>query len=56
MKNCMENLKVVNNLAEGCIDDIQEYADLARTPMTKSSSRLWLQTIGQHFKILVKGH
>ena len=30
MKNCLEDLKVVNDLAERCIKDIQEYADLAK--------------------------
>ena len=27
---CIEQLKVVNDLAERCIKDIQEYADLAK--------------------------
>lgn len=30
MKKCLNELKVVNDLAERCIKDIQEYADLAR--------------------------
>jgi hypothetical protein len=29
MKECVKDLKVVNDLAERCIKDIQEYADLA---------------------------
>ena len=30
MKNCLKDLKVVNDLAERCIKDIQEYANLAK--------------------------
>ena len=30
MKACLRDLKVVNDLAERCIKDIQEYADLAK--------------------------
>ena len=35
MKNCLEDLKVVNDLAERCIKDIQEYADLAKDSQYK---------------------
>ena len=30
MKNCVQDIKVVNDLAERCIKNIQEYADLAK--------------------------
>ena len=30
MNACLRDLKVVNDLAERCIKDIQEYADLAK--------------------------
>ena len=30
MKNCLRDLKVVNDLAERCIKDIQEYTNLAK--------------------------
>ena len=30
MKECLYDLKVVNDLAEQCIKDIQEYAELAK--------------------------
>lgn len=30
IKTCLQDLKVVNDLAERCIKDIQEYADLAK--------------------------
>ena len=30
MKNCLQDLKVVNDLAERCIKDILDYADLAK--------------------------
>ena len=35
MKNCLEDLKVVNDVAERCIKDIQEYADLAKDSQYK---------------------
>ena len=30
MKNCLQDLKVVNDIAERCIKDILDYADLAK--------------------------